>query len=470
MNLIEDLPGYRSYFKMKIKDIPVNLLLNLRNLLFIYQVHREFSNDKNYSVINLINAIQNIVKDEKVIKFEDEYVLTSFLPPIPGKAFMQLIKSTPGDNSRYYENVNGIRSAPNIMHIAVTNRCNYDCFYCSNINRDKKNELDTGELIRLMSDLQDMGVARIGLTGGEPLLRDDIVEIVSSIDKRSVSILHTTGFNLSLKKAKELKNAGLFAMGIGLDHYNENICDQKKGVGGAFKTSVKAIKNSKKAGIYTILQVAVTKEMILNNELMGMVDLARKLGVHEIRFLDLFPAGRLLNAGRLPDTGRLLNAERLPNAGRLPNGGYGGADLPDEKDIKKIVEIQKGINAIKGYPGVSSLAYAESEHKFGCGAGSYHSYIDACGNLYPCDFVPLSFGNIQDKPIKELWAKMHNLMGAPGRRCFLRENSERIMELGRGVYPLNRELSEEICRSHRSSELPDFYKILGGFKSTGNKI
>ena len=290
-----------------------------------------------------------------------------------------------------------------------------------------------------------MGVAKIGLTGGEPMLREDIVELVSSIDKRSVSILETTGFNLTQKKAKELKGAGLFAAAIGLDHYKEDICDQKKGFDGAFKTSVKAIKNSRSAGIYTMMQTAVTKEMVSNNELKGMADLAKKLKAHEIRFLHIYPAGRLLNTAH--------NLDPV-------------SPLPDNKDTEKIIEFQRKINNKRGYPKVSSLASSESESKFGCGAGAQHSYIDAVGNLYPCDFVPLSFGNIRDVPVRELWQEMHNLMGPSKRRCFLEDNIEKIRELANGTFPLSRSLSDEICRSNKPGDLPDFYKTLSGVQTT----
>ena len=50
----------------------------------------------------------------------------------------------------------------------------------------------------------------------------------------------------------------------------------------------------------------------------------------------------------------------------------------------------------------------ESEGRFGCGAGNQHSYISASGELYPCDFVPMNFGNVKEESIKGLWIEMKN--------------------------------------------------------------
>lgn len=57
---------------------------------------------------------------------------------------------------------------------------------------------------------------------------------------------------------------------------------------------------------------------------------------------------------------------------------------------------------------ISCDPYTEGISKFGCGAGLFHSYIDSNGDLYPCDFLPLSFGNSVKETLPEIWLKMRD--------------------------------------------------------------
>lgn len=423
-----------------VKDhlVILNLLFDFRNWKLLWNVHKEFSKDKNHSFWNLFRVIWYVSKDEKIIKYNGKYVITSFFPPIPSKAFDQLFNSVNKNVSSFYGHTHAMSTSPISIHIAVTNKCNFNCWHCSNVNRKKKDGITTKQMIKLIKDLQDMGVAIIGLTGGEPLLRKDIEKIVSSIDDRSISILFTTGQTLTLEKAKKLKKAGLFMAGISLDHYEKDYVDKKRGYKGAFETALNAVKNCKKAGLYTMIQIVVRKDLFDNNceKIWKMLDFAKRIGVHEIRLLEPICTGRLIHAA--------------------------GSILLTDKEREKLREIHKKANWSGRYPKVSTFAQIESKEMFGCGAGSQHSYIDAQGNLYPCDFVPLSFGNIKEESIKRLWAEMNKTLGKPCVKCFMLQNVGKIRKIYKGKLPLNKKETKKICKSCYSKELPDFYKVLAG--------
>lgn len=108
------------------------------------------------------------------------------------------------------------------LRITITNRCNVNCIYCHHDGmRSSKNEMSPDEIYKICQIAKRIGVRKIRLSGGEPLIRKDIVEIVSkinSIDFKDISI--TTNGILLEKYAKELKEAGLDRVNVSLDTLN----------------------------------------------------------------------------------------------------------------------------------------------------------------------------------------------------------------------------------------------------------
>lgn len=430
---------FKDYF------VILNLFLDFRNWKLLYKIHKEFSKDKSYSFANLLRMLWHVSKDEKIVKHRKGFVVTSFLPPMPSKAFYQVFNAIPRKNTSFYEHINSLRTAPISMHIAITNKCGFNCWHCSNVGKSKEDIISTEQMIKLIKNLQDMGVAIIGFTGGEPLLRKDIEELIHSVDDSSISVLFTTGQNLSVEKAEKLKKAGLDIVGVSLDHYDKEIVDNRRGFIGAFELAINAIKIFKQAGIYTMMQVVVKKEMVKNNceEIWKMLDFAKNLNVNEVRILEPICTGKLLNI----DASTLLT----------------------EEERNKLIEVHKKANWSGSYPKLSVFAKIESKEQFGCGAGSQHSYIDAQGCLYPCDFVPISFGNIKEKPVKELWQEMNKVIGMPHEQCFILQNAKLISKINKEDLPLDEQEAKKICQSCKSKGIPEFYKILAGKTKYQNK-
>jgi MoaA/NifB/PqqE/SkfB family radical SAM enzyme len=335
------------------------------------------------------------------------------------------------------------------VQISLTDECPYSCFYCSNDVKNKINYsckkdvgvLTTEEVKSLIFDLQNMGVSIIGLTGGEPLLRDDLSEIVNAIDVRSKSFLYTSGYELDEKKIRNLKNAGLFSLGISLDCYGRGN-DEKFNLEKGFSLIEKQVVGSKRAGIYTIVQVPLTKIMTNENVLFDILCHAKKLGAHEVRFMELTPSGKLLSMDNL------------------------GAVVPSADDIERVFEFQKKLNLMHGFPAVNSISFSESCDKLGCGAGINNIYIDAYGDVFPCDFIPVGLGNVRDKSISEIFDLVSTQMWPPGKVCFLKSNLSFVKSL------INEDDKKSFkdkflnyCKRNKKSkrDMPNFYRVFGNY-------
>lgn len=405
-------------------------------IVSLYKMYDIMKEDADFSVFKYIKLMLGMLRGEKILKFEDKYVISAFLPPFPSEAFYTNLMAVNERKDIFTQQIYAKRSAPISMYLCLTNKCPNNCIYCSAKNRVDEEDLTTGEWLNTIKDIQDIGTSIIGLTGGEPMTREDIFDIVGSIDDRSVSTLFTSGYNLTLEKARELKRRGLFSIGISLDSYDKDKHNQNRNSDKAFDYAIKAIQHSREAGIYTIVQTVVLKEELDEEKLFKLFKLAKENGAHEVKILEPILSGELLNEKGLSEI------------------------FYTDKDRQKLINIQHKANKKKNLPKVTTFAYTESEEKYGCGAGTQHSYLSASGHLYPCDFVPMDFGCVKDRRINELWKEMNLIIGNPKIGCFAQSVNKKVYEKSNGQLPLSKEESVNICEECQSNKFPKYYRDL----------
>ncbi|HRZ67273.1 MAG TPA: radical SAM protein [Candidatus Omnitrophota bacterium] len=365
-------------------------------------------------------------KNEKLTWTGDRYVISTFMPPFPSRAFDGLIKNSV---DVYRHNV-----MPYSAYLALTNKCGFNCWHCSKAHRQGE-ELSAQKWKDIIKELQDAGICVIGFTGGEPLLRGDLEELVGAVDNRSASILFTTGEGFGSARAKKLKDAGLCYTAISLDHYDAGEHNRLRGSDRAFKIAVDAIGESVKSGFYTAVQLTVRKDAANTGFLDKYMDFVKKLGVQEIRIIEPMPTGKLIDAG----AGTFLG----------------------EEDRNALIDFHIRANRISNLPKVAAFAYLESGDMYGCGAGIQHVYIDAHGNLCPCDFTPLSFGNLKDESFMSAFSRLRGQFDRPRDKCFILDNIDKLKPSFKKTLPLGREESEKVCRDCAKGNLPLYYKKLG---------
>lgn len=402
----------------------------------LYKMYGIFKEDRNFNVSKYIKLISSMLKGEKIVKYEDKYIISAFLPPLLSEAFYSNIWAVEKPEEIFTQQIYAKRSAPISIYLCLTNKCPNNCLYCSSKNRLDHKELTTKEWISLIKDVQDMKTSILGLTGGEPMAREDIFEIIASIDDRSVSTLFTSGYNLTIEKARELKKSGLFSIGISLDSFDKDRHNLNRASDRAFDYAINAIQNSRKAGIYTMAQTVILKEELDEEKLFKHFKFAGENGVHEVKLLEPILSGNLLEK---EDLGNILYTP---------------------EDRRKLINIQHKANKKSNLPKITSFAYTESEEKFGCGAGGQHSYISASGDLYPCDFLPMEFGNVRDKNIKELWNEMNQIMGKPKIGCFAQMVNKEVYEKANKELPLCKEESIQVCEKFKLEKYPKYYRDL----------
>jgi MoaA/NifB/PqqE/SkfB family radical SAM enzyme len=246
---------------------------------------------------------------------------------------------------------------------------------------------------------------------------------------------------LTRDKALALKQAGLFAVGISLDSDEAAEMDARRGCAGAFDRAVQAVRICRETGLYTMTQTVAERDSVRSGKLHRIVSLSGTIGAHEVRVLETMPSGRLARIA----ADRILSAE-------------------DREELKR---FHTAMNRKRNMPKVSVFAHTEDAQRYGCGAGTQHSYLDASGNLYPCDFVPLSFGNIRDQPIAGLWRDMHKQIGMPRQGCMIMELYSKQLLSDKVSFPVAPPQSETFVRQlDVMHHMPGFYRRLAGHRET----
>jgi MoaA/NifB/PqqE/SkfB family radical SAM enzyme/protein-L-isoaspartate O-methyltransferase len=360
---------------------------------------------------------------EKVVRFKDRYVLNTHFPPYPSKAFDGLVEqfNLLGDSAdrRLYS-----------VTLAMTNRCTYNCWHCYNADRSQV-DLPLDMMRKLARQLQKMGAVMITLTGGEPLLRSDLEKIAGSFDERRCLVLGTTGDGLDKKRARRLREKGVFAVGVSLDSTDEVEHDRLRGKDGAFKIALDALRIAGENGLYPYIVAVATREFLRPDCFFPFMEFARDAGALEVHLLEPSATGKL--AGK---RGVLLT----------------------KKERQMVLDYQEQVAKDENLPILSTFLYLESPEAFGCGAGLTHLYIDGSGEVCPCNLVPLSFGNVTREPLDRILARMGCYFQKPRTVCVGRVLAKHVPD---GQWPVAPALSAGICANHlpREHPLPRFFKV-----------
>jgi MoaA/NifB/PqqE/SkfB family radical SAM enzyme len=344
-------------------------------------------------------------------------VIHSHLPPVNSKAYSRFID----------EHLLGGINGPSHAQIGVTNACPQGCEYC--YNRSKTGTpMDTETIKRLVSDLVRMGVFWLGLTGGEPLLNKRLVEIVEAAGDGCTVKLFTTGCTLTPRRAADLKKAGLAYVSVSLDSPDEAEHDRIRRYPGAYRTALQAIDIFQNVGgIHVSVSSVLGKSMLREDRVEELLRFLSGLGIDEAWLSECKPA-----------------VQGLWN----PN------DVITEQERQMLLRLQDRHNRDGGMT-VNYLGHFEGRENFGCNAGNKMVYVDAFGNVSPCVFTPISFGNITERPIEKIYGEMKGCFPTENR-CFINTNYALIHKHYRGVSPIPVEDTRRLMQDVRFGPLARF--------------
>ena len=196
------------------------------------------------------------------------------------------------------------------LRISVTDRCNFRCTYCmpkelfgaSYRFMPRSELLSFEEITRLTEIFVEHGVRKVRLTGGEPLLRhglDDLVRMLSAVAGLEDLTLTTNGSLLTLQRARRLRDAGLKRLTVSLDAIDDTVFSSMNDVGFSVEPVLRSIEDADRAGLTPIKINMVVKRGVNDHEIVPMAERFRGTG-HIVRFIEYMDVGNT-NGWRMDD-------------------------------------------------------------------------------------------------------------------------------------------------------------------------
>lgn len=298
----------------------------------------------------------------------------------------------------------------------ITGRCNLRCLHCyasaaaigngmsSGVGGEGvfEPEIGTDAAKAVIDDLAAFGVPVLLFSGGEPLLREDLAELVAFAVQKGLRVaLSSNGTLFTLQKAAELKAAGLAYAGISLDGLAATH-NAMRGAPHAFEATLQGLEHCREAGLKTGLRFTLNRRN--HTELRAMFQLLVEREIGRICFYHLVPSGRgraMANAGLShPETRQALDVI-LSETRRLYEAGLPKEVLTVDNHadgpylwLKLLAEDKKR----------AAQAYELLQRNGGNSSGLGIACIDAQGRVLPDQFWRGAvLGNINERPFSVIW-------------------------------------------------------------------
>lgn len=281
----------------------------------------------------------------------------------------------------------------------VTRRCNLSCKHCRAVAEDHPydNELDTKASYKLLEQIREVGDPIIILTGGEPLLRDDIFDIITFGTKLGLRmVMAPNGTLITRENARKMKDSGLKRISVSLDGSTPETHDTFRGLKNAFEASLRGIEFAKEAGLEFQINTTITKTNL--DQIPKILALAEELGAKAHHIFLLVPTGRgkyivdsAINAKEYEETlnwfydqsqktSLQLKATCAPHYYRILRQRA-------KEEGKKVSFETHGLDAVTR----------------GCLAGTGFCFVSHVGRVQTCGFLDVECGDITKQSFKDVW-------------------------------------------------------------------
>ena len=289
----------------------------------------------------------------------------------------------------------------------VTRRCNLDCLHCY-AKADPKGapaELTTEEGFALLEDLASFGVPVVLFSGGEPLMRPDLTELIKkAVGLGMRAVVSTNGTLITKAKARELKTLGLSYVGISLDGLEE-VNDRFRKKEGAYAAALKGIENCQEAGLKVGLRFTINRRNA--GEVAKLFDLMWERRIPRICFYHLVYSGRgseLIEEALEPQETRRIVDLILDRTKELHRRGHPAEVLTVDNHCDGPYVY---LRLLEEDPARAAEVMTLLEWNQGNNTGRGIGCISWDGTVHPDQFWRhLALGNVRERPFSRIWTDM----------------------------------------------------------------
>ena len=421
MKFLTGFPKFIIYAKIAL-HVAIKYMFKMNPLRYIIFLRR--------ATILLLNFRHN-----KVVKVEQGYKLQLYLPAYPTKAFFRTIESKLIHKP----------ARPATVVYSITKACNYKCPHCYQHN-DKGTDITEDKLIETALKIQNTGVTMFDIEGGETFLKfDRLTALLTALNNGVETWVNTHGGACDKKKLKTLKDLSLFGLMVSIHSHNAQEHDKFTGINGSFNAACETVRLCSEMNLTVALNSVLTKEQIDSGELDKLMELALQLNCDFVQLIHPKPAGKWIRS-----------MEQIKH---------------EKRTIKTVIKKHNQYNSrkYKKYPVLTAQVFEERKESLGCTAGGIDRfYINATGEVQPCEFLNISFGNINEETFELIFSRMRSFFKKPCIDWLCCTTSSQIADMLKknnlNSTPLPWTYTKELVQNWDRGAPTKLYKKLGIYK------
>jgi radical SAM protein with 4Fe4S-binding SPASM domain len=288
----------------------------------------------------------------------------------------------------------------------MTSRCNLKCIHCHAFGGEvSHDELSKEEGMALIDQIASLGIRTFVFTGGEPLMREDLFDLIAYAKSKGFTVFIATNGTMITSEVAKLLRAFNVGVVIGLDAMNPEIHDSIRGVEGAYDAVIAGIENCIAERLYVHLNIVASTRNF--DEIERIIDYGDRIGVYSYFIYNFVPCGR----------GEAVRDDAL-----------------NSDDLKALLDViftkQREVRAIL-IPVAAPEYWASVLHRRGihnrrlirflghfiggCLADKGMVYIKPNGEVWACPFLPVQVGNVRKDRIDGIWGALNEFRGELGK-------------------------------------------------------
>jgi heme b synthase len=303
---------------------------------------------------------------------------------------------------------------PRLIAWEVTRSCNLACKHCRAEAHPEPypGELSTGEAKTLIDGFRESGNPIIIFTGGEPLLRPDLFELVAYASGKGLNcVMAPNGTLITPENAARMKSSGIRRCSVSIDGPDAAGHDLFRGVPGAFFAALRGIRLLKEAGLSFQINTTVTRDNLCSFR--RIFQLADSLGAEAWHIFLLVPTGRgaeiadqVISGAEYEETLNWFYDFRKSTSMHLK-----ATCAPHYYRILRQRARAEGVPVTPALFGMDALTR-------GCLGGTGFCFVSHTGQVQPCGYLDLDCGQVRETPFQEIWRNSEYFLQFRDQRAY----------------------------------------------------
>lgn len=328
-----------------------------------------------------------------------------------------------------------LASTLRLLFWETTTACNLACVHCRRLEVSAQlaqEDLTTSQASDMIRDLATLGKPVLVFSGGEPLMRPDLIELAQLARQLGLpTALATNGTLMNQALAQQIVEVGIRRTSMSFDGADPATHDSFRGIPGAFEATISGFKQLRQAGMSMQINTSIARHNY--HQLDAIYQLALSLGADALHLFMLVPVGcgmelsesvmlspdeyeKALNwiydrsqGGKLqikatcaPHYLRIVN-QRQTEERRHASATASSAAASAQHPHVHLASGSPHAHASTGHPHAQSQQGAMHSLTKGCLAGQAVCFVSHKGEVFPCGYLPLTSGNVKEKPLSTIW-------------------------------------------------------------------